>query len=120
MEPCDASRLGEERRRILGIQAYFDCVPDHLVTISYKGFALGDSDLALNEIEARDRFGDRVLDLDAAVQLEEEEVVALDDELDGSGAAVADRPPERDRCLVERRAECGGETGAGASSSTFW
>ena len=52
-----------------------------------------------------------MLDLDAAVQLEEEEGVALDHELDGSGAAVADRLPERDRSLVEGRAEQGGEAG---------
>src|SRR3954469_5618609 len=40
-----------------------------------------------------------MLDLDAAVQLEEPEVPAVDHELSGAGAAVADRPREGD-CRV--------------------
>ena len=46
-----------------------------------------------------------MLDLDAAVQLEEEEGVVLDDELDGAGAAVSDRPSEGDGGLVQAGAE---------------
>ena len=53
--------------------------------------AVGDADLLLDEVEAGDRLGDRVLDLDAAVQLEEEELAAVEHELRRAGADVADR-----------------------------
>ena len=52
-----------------------------------------------------------MLHLDAAVQLEEEEVVAVDYELDGAGAAVSDRPAERNRSLVQRGAQRRSEAG---------
>ena len=54
-----------------------------------------------------------MLDLDAAVQLEEVEVVAVENELDGAGAAIADRPAEGDGRLVERRAKRRREPGRG-------
>ena len=54
-----------------------------------------------------------MLDLDAAVQLEEEELVAVEDELDRAGAAVADRLAERDGRVVQRRPQRGGEAGCG-------
>ena len=55
--------------------------------------ARGDADLPLDEVEAGDQFGDRVLDLQAGVHLHEEELVGRvggDDELDGAGAGVVD------------------------------
>ena len=42
-----------------------------------------------------------MLDLDPAVELEEEHVVSVDDELDRPRAAIADRMTERDGRLVE-------------------
>src|SRR6187551_1878016 len=42
-----------------------------------------------------------MLDLDPAVELEEEDVVSVDDELDRARAAIADRTTERDGRLVE-------------------
>ena len=44
-----------------------------------------------HEVEPGHGLGDRMLDLDPPVQLEEEEVAPLDDELGRSGADVADR-----------------------------
>ena len=46
--------------------------------------ALRDEDLALDDVDAGDDFGHRVLDLDARVDLDEEELVAVevDEELD--------------------------------------
>ena len=52
-----------------------------------------------------------MLDLDAAVQLQEPEVAAVEHELGGAGAAVADRPREGDRRLAHPRAEVRVERG---------
>ena len=120
-EPFDTAGLGQECARILGIQAHLDRVPVDLATVCCKRFAVGDAELLGDEVEAGDRLRDRVLDLDAAVQLEEEEVVSLDHELDRPGAAVADRAAERDRGFGKRLAQRAVQArGAGASSSTFW
>ena len=54
-----------------------------------------------------------MLDLDAAVQLEEVEVAPVEHELDGAGAAVADRAAERDRGLAHSRSELAVERGGG-------
>ncbi len=51
-----------------------------------------DAKLELDEVEAGDRFGDGMLDLQAGVELEEVEargVVGVDDQLDGAGVRVA-------------------------------
>ena len=66
------------------------------------------------------QLGDRVLDLDAAVQLQEPEVVAVEHELGGACAAVADRAGEGDGGLAHSRAQRRIERGDGDSSSTFW
>ena len=58
--------------------------------------ARGDAELQLDEVEPGQLLGDRMLDLDAAVQLEEVDVGAVDEELGRAGAPVADR-------LVRRR-----------------
>ena len=53
--------------------------------------ALGDSELLAHEVDARDLFGDGVLDLQAGVHLEERDgAVFADEELAGAGADVAD------------------------------
>ena len=54
-----------------------------------------------------------MLDLDAPVQLEEEEVAAVEHELGRAGAPVADRARERDRRLAHRRAQLRVERGRG-------
>ena len=55
-----------------------------------EGLALGDEDLGADDVDAGHLLGDGVLDLDARVHLDEEEIarVAVDQELDGAGALV--------------------------------
>ena len=52
--------------------------------------ALGDENLALDDVEAGDDFGDGVLDLNARIDLDEEKFVAVEIEqkLDGAGVAI--------------------------------
>ena len=85
--------------------------------------ALGDGQLQLDQVDAVHALGDRVLDLEPGVHLEEEEPLGrrVVEELDGAGAAVVDR--RGGRC-ARRRAARGGSSsempGAGDSSTTFW
>ena len=50
----------------------------------------GDADLLAHDVDPGDHLGDRVLDLQARVHLEEEVLLADEQPLDGAGAAVAD------------------------------
>ena len=50
----------------------------------------GDADLLEHEIDAGDRLGDRMLDLQTSVHLDEIELAVLVQELDRAGAAVLD------------------------------
>ena len=52
-----------------------------------------DSQLLTNEVDAGHELGDRVLDLQPRVQLDEvEALVRPEQELEGAGVAIADRP----------------------------
>ena len=52
--------------------------------------AVGDAELLAHQVDAGDLLGDRVLDLQAGVDLEERDgAVAADEELAGAGADVA-------------------------------
>src|SRR4029453_3900484 len=65
-----------------------------------------DQHLLANEIEARCELGDRVLDLDARVHLEEEVLaVPREQTLDRAGRSVSDRPGRVDRDLADALAE---------------
>ena len=73
----------------------------------------GDADHLLDQIDAGDVLGHRVLDLQAGVHLEEVEVlVGTDDELDGAGRLVLHRLGQRDRLFAHRLARLGVEEGA--------
>src|SRR5881398_680143 len=63
--------------------------------------AVRHAQLLVDEVDSRDELGDGMLDLDATVQLEEEEVTALEHELGRAGAAVADRACEGSRRVAE-------------------
>jgi hypothetical protein len=52
-----------------------------------------------------------MLDLEAGVHLEEEEVAVLEDELDGAGAVVADGLGRLDRRLAHRLLDALGQVG---------
>ena len=92
---------------------------ERLVPVWCEGLAGGDPKLLGDEIEARHRLRYGVLDLDPAVQLQKEERVAVEDELDRSRAAVGDCVAERHRCLVQRRAERGGDARRGSLLEHF-
>ncbi len=74
---------------------------------SPRALARRDPELLGDEVETGHRLRDRVLHLDAAVQLEEEEQLAVDDELDRPRARVADRTGEADCGLEQRGARLG-------------
>ena len=66
-----------------------------------------------HEVDPRDELGHGVLDLDAGVQLEEEELAAVEHELGGACAAVADRTREGDGRVAHACAQLRVEPGRG-------
>ena len=62
----------------------------------------GDADLLLHDVDAGDHLGDRVLDLDARVHLDEEELVVLVQELERARAAIADLAARIGAALADR------------------
>ena len=95
----------EAARRILGVDPRLDrpAAERDLVLPERQLLAGGDADHQLDEVEAGDHLGHRVLDLEARVHLEEvEAAVGADDELDRAGRAVLHRLGERDRLLAHR------------------
>jgi len=79
--------------------------PDVLLPES-EAVACRDPQLLLDEVEARDGLGDRVLDLEPRVDLEEVERAALvEQELGRAGIDVARRAREADRRVAHRGAE---------------
>ncbi len=87
----------ETARRILGVDTTLDGVAAlrQILLAPRQRLAGGDRELGLDQVDADDRFGDRVLDLEPGVDLEEVEpgVVALafQQELDRAGVLVAGR-----------------------------
>ena len=79
---------------VLGVDADLDRVAAARgvdLGLGHREFlAGGDTDLPLDEVDVGDHLAHRVLDLEAGVHLEEEELAVLEDELDGAGAVVAD------------------------------
>ena len=74
----------------------------------------GDLDLPAHQVDRGDRLGDRVLDLDPGVHLEEEErAVLVDQELGRAGADVADRLGQPQRGRAEGRAAARAAAGRG-------
>src|SRR4029453_15144972 len=67
----------------------------------------GDPELGLDDVEPRYLLGDRVLDLEPRVHLEEVEGVALDQKLHGPRVAVPRRPGGAQPRLVETAPERG-------------
>ena len=101
-ETLEAPRLRQERARVLRVNPHLDRVAVGLAPArSHEELSGRDPELLRDEVEAGDELGDRVLDLDPPVQLEEEELAAVDDELDRSRAPVADRAAKRDGRLVQ-------------------
>ena len=111
-----AGRGQEAGGRVLGVEARLDGVAARRRASSWaqrERLAGGDAQLLLDEVDAVDQLGHRVLDLQPRVHLEEEELagVAGRDELDRAGAVVAARPRERDRGRAHPRAQRGVDDG---------
>ena len=94
---------------VLGVEPHLDRVPvdrARRATSAGSGSPSATRSCSAHEVEAGDQLGDRVLDLQPGVHLEEaERAVGVEDELDGAGADVADAPcPRRPRRRPARRA----------------
>src|SRR5690606_34059710 len=76
--------------RIFGIDPAFDRMAgkDDVFLADGKSSARGDTDLLMDEVDISDRLGDRMLDLQAGVHLDEIELAVLVEEFDRAGAAV--------------------------------
>ena len=99
----DPARRRREGIRALGVDAAFDRVAAQLdvgLAIAERG-AGGDAELLAHEVEAADHLGDRVLDLQARVHLDEKEFAVLIEEFEGAHTLVA----ELAQCLDGQRAE---------------
>ena len=109
---------------IFGVDAHLDRVAGegHRVLRDAERERRRGSYLELDKVQAGDRFGDRVFDLEPGVHLEEEVVAGLvvDDELDGPRRVVADRLGESKRSGAQPGLGRIGRFGAGASSTSFW
>ncbi len=109
-------RRQEPVLRILGVETGLDRVtgePDRILCDSQR-FAGRDPQLVGDQVTPGDRLGDRVLDLEAGVHLEEvERKVIGQQELDRPGAHVARRAGHPQRRLPERRPTLGVHRRAG-------
>ena len=75
---------------VLAVDPELDGVRVRLGVGVVEALAVGDAELLADEVDAGDLLGDRVLDLEAGVDLEEGDVPVLaDEELAGAGADVA-------------------------------
>src|ERR1700733_9097454 len=101
-----AGARAEVRVRVLGVHAYLDrvAVERDVRLLQPQWSALGDGELLGDDVDAGHGLGDRVLDLDAGVDLEEVEPAAacacgvgVDEELDRARPPVAEPLAERDR-----------------------
>ena len=123
MELGDRAGRGAEGERVFRIDAAFDGMAlEHDVLLGEAQRAAGgDADLLAHDVDAGDRFGDRMLDLQAGVHLDEIELAVLVKEFDGAGAEIAQlfqrawctTPPISSRCWAL-------SAGLPASSHTFW
>ena len=98
--------LREERARVLGIEPHLDRVALERGRLGQHA-ALGELELRGDEVEPGDELRHGMLDLDAPVQLQEEEVAPVEHELGGARASVRDRLREPDGGVAHRRAQLG-------------
>src|SRR6516162_1062986 len=92
------ARRRREGVRALGVDAAFDRVAAQLdvgLAIAERG-ARGDAELLADDVEAADHLGDRVLDLQARIHLDEKEFTVLIKEFEGTDTLVAELAQCRD------------------------
>src|SRR6185369_13936562 len=111
----DPSGLRHEAEAgVLGAQARLDRMAagletrEQLALCDRYRLAGGDAQLPLDEIDVDELLGQRVLDLQPRVHLDEpERAASVEQELDCAGAAVADRARDRDGGVAHRSPERG-------------
>ena len=111
----DAPGRGTEREAVLGVDAAFDrgAVHHDVALAQRETFACGDADLLGDDVDARDEFGHRVLDLHAGVHLDEVELAVFIEEFERAGAAVADAAAGLDAPVPELFDELARDAGRG-------
>ena len=83
-------------------------VKDDVALAVFERGAGGDADLLLDEVEAGQHLGHRMLDLEPGVHLDEVELAVLVEELDGADALISElgawlpRPARRSACALRR------------------
>ena len=122
MEALDETGRGQEGGRIFGIDPALDGVATDADVLlgDRQGLTGGNAQLLLDEVDAGDHLGDRMLHLDTGVHLDEIELAVLVQELEGTRTAVADLETGAHTALTDELAHLVGDAGAGASSTTFW
>ncbi len=79
----------------------------HELLLERQHLTGGDAELELDEVDAGDRLGHRVFDLETGVDLEEvdrfDTAGLVDEELDRARTLVADRAGQRNRTVADRR-----------------
>ena len=102
----DLARGGAKRNRVLGIDAAFDgmAVELDVALRDFEAASGGDADLLEHEIDVGDHLGDRMLDLDARVHLDEVELSVLVEELDRSDSEIFELAHGVRRRLSDRAA----------------
>ena len=121
---CRQAQRGERARArqeallgILRVQAQFDGVAVGRYALvadqrAGQGLARGHAQLQFDEVEPEGHFGDRMLHLQARVDLHEVEIAALpDDEFHCSGIHVAERAARRHGGFTHARTQIGREEG---------
>ena len=107
----DPTHRGEEAvLRVLGDNAALDrpTARQQIAFVVRQLQATGDKDLVLYEVHPRSHFGDRVLNLEAGVDLQEVVLLFLgEQELDRAGAPVASGAGDANCGAVERAAQVG-------------
>src|SRR5690606_37875255 len=86
----DATRAGNELEWIFGVDAALDGMPAelHVALAQREFFACCNANLLLHQIDARDHFGDGVLDLDTGVHFNEIELAVFVQKLERTGTAI--------------------------------
>ena len=106
---------------MLGVDPAFDRMSAKLnVALPERQLLSGrDAYLGLHDIDSGDHLGDRMLDLDARVHLDEVELVLLEQELEGARAAVADLAAGFGAAFADARLQPRIDQRRGASSMIF-
>jgi len=122
MVAVDLAGEGGKLEGILGVDAALDGVAGDLDVGLFEAQrdSGGATNLFLDDIDAGDHFGDRVLDLNAGVHLHEIEVSAfVEEELDGADAGIVDSLGGGHGGGPHLFPELGGQDGAGSLLEEF-